>query len=162
MVAELEAEAELRRWQIVNDGVMGGRSGAEAEVVDGVLTITGEIVTDGGGFSSIRLQLVEPLGDVDDVTVRLRTDGRAYELILADAAPGRDPRVSHQRLIPTAGSGDWEEVMVGFDELETSIFGRSVVVEPFDPTTAVEIGIILADGIDGPFEYQLDWIRTCP
>ena len=51
---------------------------------------------------------------------------------------------------------------VGFEELEPSIFGRSVVVDPFDPTTAVEIGIILADGTDGPFEYQLDWIRTCP
>ena len=33
---------------------------------------------------------------------------------------------------------------------------------PFDPSVATEVGIILSDGIDGPFEISLDWIAACP
>lgn len=162
-MADLDDEDELRRWSIVNDGVMGGRSSAEAMVAESVLTITGEIVTDGGGFSSIRLALAEPLGDdVTRLLLRLRTDGRTYELLVSDAVAGRDRRVSHQALIPAVGGDDWEEVEVAIDDLESSIFGRPVDVEPFDPGTAVEVGIILADGSDGPFRLELDWLRACP
>ncbi|MEM9564592.1 MAG: CIA30 family protein [Actinomycetota bacterium] len=161
-VADLEAADELTRWQVVNDGVMGGRSSAEAGVVDGVLTLEGDIVTDGGGFSSVRLALAEPLGESSGLQLRLRTDGRAYELTLADAAPGRDRRVSHQAPIEVAGEASWGEVVVDFADLDASVFGRPVEVDPFDPTAAVEVGIILADGADGPFRLELDWIRVCP
>lgn len=160
-IADLDDEAELLRWQIVNDGVMGGRSSAEAMVADSVVAFAGEIVTDGGGFSSIRLALDEPLGEVSRLSLRVRTDGRSYELTVADAAPGRDRRVSHQAVIPATGTGAWEEVVVEFEDLEASIFGRPVTVDPFEPTAAIEIGIILADGTDGPFRLELDWISAC-
>ncbi len=161
-LADLEDADELGRWQVVNDGVMGGRSSAEATVVDGELSLAGEIVTDGGGFSSVRLALAEPLGEATGLLLRLRTDGRAYELTLADAAPGRDRRVSHQAPIAATGGTGWEEVVVDFADLDASFFGRPVDADPFDPTAAVEVGIILADGSDGPFRLELDWIRVCP
>lgn len=162
LVADLDDPDELARWRIVNDGVMGGRSSAEAVVADSVLTLTGEIVTDGGGFSSVRLDLAEPLGPITRLIVRLRTDGRPYELTMADVAAGRDRRVSHQSPIDGGTGDDWVEAVVEIDRLETSIFGRPVEVEPFEPEAAVEVGIILADGVDGPFRLELDWIRACP
>ena len=162
-LADLDDEDELRRWRIVNDGVMGGRSTAEATVSsDAVLSLAGEIVTDGGGFSSVRLALDQPLGEATGLLLRIRTDGRPYELTVSDAAPGRDRRVSHQAPIPTVGGDRWEEVLVSFADLEASLFGRAVDVAPFDPGAAVEVGIILADGVDGPFRFELDWLRTCP
>lgn len=161
-VADLEAAEELGRWRIVNDGVMGGRSSAEAQVADSVLLLTGEIVTDGGGFSSVRLDLDEPLGDVTRLQLRVRTDGRRYDVTMADAAPGRDRRVSHQAPIDATAAGEWAEVTVDLTDLDTSIFGQSVVVDPFVPAAAVEVGVILADGADGPFRIELDWIRACP
>lgn len=160
-IADLEEEAELLRWRIVNDGVMGGRSSAQAEVAGSVLTLTGEIVTAGGGFSSVRLDLDESLGDATTLRLRIRTDGRAYELTTTDAIDGRDPRISHQGAIPTVGTDDWEEVDVDLTQLDSSLFGRAVEVEPFDPTAAIEVGIILADSIDGPFGFSLDWIDAC-
>lgn len=162
LLADLEDADELNRWRIANDGVMGGRSSADADVVDSVLILNGEIVTDGGGFSSVRLALEEPLGDATGLLLRVRTDGRSYELTVADALPGRDLRISHQGPIPAVGDGEWEEVAVDFSDLDASIFGQPVDVEPFEPDAAMEVGIILADGRDGPFRFELDWIRACP
>ena len=161
-VADLESDEELQRWRVVNDGVMGGQSSASIEIAQSILTIEGEIVTDGGGFSSVRLQLDEPLGDTATLRFRLRTDGRQYELTASDAAEGRDPRISHPGRIPAIGGDEWEEVEVDLAVLESSIFGQPVSTDSFDPATAVEIGVILADGTDGPFRFELDWISACP
>lgn len=160
-IADLESNDELQRWRVVNDGVMGGQSSGGIEVEASVLIIEGEIVTDGGGFSSIRLQLDEPLGDATSLRFRIRTDGRRYELTASDATQGQDRRISHQGPIPADGGDAWEEVEVDLATLKASIFGQAVDTDPFDPTTAVEIGIILADGIDGPFRFELDWISVC-
>lgn len=162
LVADLEDDDEVLRWSIVNDGVMGGRSRAEAEITDSVLSANGEIVTDGGGFSSIRLALDEPFGDAGTLVMRVRTDGRAYEVTVADTAPGRDRRTAHQAPIPAAGGDRWEEVTIDLASLQASIFGQPIDDEPFKPELAVEVGVILADGIDGPFRFELDWIRACP
>jgi hypothetical protein len=161
-LADFADEEELRRWSVVNDGVMGGRSTATAEVADAILTIDGEIVTDGGGFSSVRLALTEPLTGSESLLLRLRTDGRPYELTLTDAAAGRNRRVSFQSAIQADGVGEWEEIEVSFATLSPSIFGQPVEVDPFAPEAAIEVGLILADGTDGPFRLQLDWIRACP
>jgi len=37
-----------------------------------------------------------------------------------------------------------------------------VTAEPFAPDAATQIGIILADGLDGPFAFEIDWIDACP
>jgi len=51
---------------------------------------------------------------------------------------------------------------VDFNDLDASIFGQPVDVDPFQPEAAVEVGIILADERDGPFRFELDWIQACP
>jgi len=147
-------------WVIVNDGVMGGRSDAEGAVADGVLTWAGTIVTAGGGFSSIRGLVDGQLVDATELVVRIRTDGRPYELLATDALDGRG-RVTHYTPIDAVG-GDWAEVTVSLVDMEARVFGNPVTAEPFAPDAATQIGIILADGLDGPFAFEIDWIDACP
>lgn len=45
--------------------------------------------------------------------------------------------------------------------LEASIRGQPVPDAVFDPSEVVEIGIIIYDGKDGPFEMKLKRIETC-
>ena len=147
-------------WVIVNDGVMGGRSEAEGAVADSVLTWAGTIVTAGGGFSSIRGLVDGQLVDATELVVRIRTDGRPYELLATDALDGRG-RVTHYTPIDAVG-GDWDEVTVSLVDMEARVFGNPVTAEPFAPDAATQIGVILADGLDGPFAFEIDWIDACP
>ena len=50
---------------------------------------------------------------------------------------------------------------MSYDELRPSIFGQPVDDDPFDPDQAREIGIVIADGNDGDFALDVDWIDAC-
>ncbi len=144
-------------WFIVNDGVMGGRSDARGVIDSSRLEWSGTIVTLGGGFSSIRGLVDGSLAGATELELRIRTDGRAYELLADDDA---STRVTHYNPIPAVG-GDWEVVVVPLTGMESRVFGNLVTSEPFDPDQATQIGVILADGIDGEFAFEIDWIDAC-
>ena len=147
-------------WIIVNDGVMGGRSQAQGVIENGVLTWTGTIVTTGGGFSSIRGPVNGEFAGATSLTLRIRNDGRRYELLVDDAFGAR-ARVTHYNPIETTG-GAWQEISVPLTEMEARVFGNPVMADPFAPELATQVGVILADGMDGEFQFEIDWIDACP
>ena len=147
-------------WIIVNDGVMGGRSEAQGVIEDGVLTWTGTIVTTGGGFSSIRGPVDGEFAGAASLTLRIRNDGRRYELLVDDSFDER-ARVTHYNPIETIG-GAWQEISVPLNEMEARVFGNPVTANPFAPELATQVGVILADGMDGEFQFEIDWIDACP
>ena len=77
---------------------------------------SGTIVTFGGGFSSIRGLVDGSLTGATELQLRIRTDGRAYELLADDDA---STRVTHYNPIPAVG-GDWEVVVVPLTGMESA------------------------------------------
>ena len=152
-------ESEDQPWVIVNDGVMGGRSQGAVTTETNQMQFTGNIVTDGGGFSSVRRLLDGGLDGSDRLQMRLRTDERRYEVLLTDI-DSQAYRVTYYAPLETEGDG-WQIINVSFDDLEARIFGRRVDAPPFQPQNVTTIGIILADGADGEFSLELDWISAC-
>ncbi|MEM8620046.1 MAG: CIA30 family protein [Actinomycetota bacterium] len=156
---------DLDSWVIVNDGVMGGRSAGQAAVDDSVLRFSGSVVTAGGGFTSIRLGLAGgELAGSDRLRMRLRPDTRTYGLTLADDQTINGRRIAHGADLPGADELDddgFAIVELPYSELEPTVFGQLVLAEPFRPDAASEIGIIIADGVDGPFALDVDWIDAC-
>ena len=152
-------ESADQPWVIVNDGVMGGRSQGAVTTETNQMQFTGNIVTDGGGFSSVRRLLDDGLDESDRLQIRLRTDERQYEVLLTDI-DSQAYRVTYYAPRKTEGDG-WQVIDVSFDDLEARIFGRRVDAPPFQPQNVTSIGIILADGADGEFSLELDWISAC-
>ncbi|GHA89146.1 hypothetical protein GCM10009069_10260 [Algimonas arctica] len=140
-------------WQIVNDGVMGGLSQGTRFAEGDHMVFRGVINTNGGGFSSLRRRLSP--GDLSATTglrLTVRSDGRDYKMTFRTSERWRGRSVSYQAPIPTTPTGDWVDVTVSFADMATSVFGRNVRVAPFDPSDVREMGIIIADGIDGDFK----------
>lgn len=150
---------ETRQWYPVNDGVMGGRSSGGPDFRNGHLIFAGSINTNGGGFSSIRREI--SAGDMRGVTavaMRVKSDGRAYRLRFRTDVTWRGRRIAFQKAIPQTRSGQWETVTLSLDNMRASLFGRTVRGAKFAAEDIIETGFILADGQDGPFRLEVDWI----
>lgn len=150
--------ADAAPWSVENDGVMGGRSRGFVEVSEGALVFTGEVVTQGGGFTSVRAERQVDLSDYDGIELRVRGGGRTFELDVDDGTRSRGREVNRRGPVPTSDS--WETVRVPFDSLETSAHGQPVSVAPIDLSALQSIGIYIIDGKDGPFRLEVDWIRA--
>lgn len=145
-------------WGVENDGVMGGRSQGFVEVAEGTLAFTGEVVTEGGGFTSVRAASQSDLSGYDGIELRVRGGGRTFELDVDDGTRSRGREVSRRGPVPTSGS--WKIVRVPFASLEESAHGEPVNVAPLELSAVKSIGIYIIDGNDGPFRLEVDWIRA--
>jgi len=158
----------LDRWTVVNDGVMGGRSIGEIEIGGGVVRFSGNIDTNGGGFSLMRVStlrdgssLEDALGGVDYLQLRVRSaNGRGYEFIAEDQSS--PSQVMHFAPLPVSAEGLWQEPLIPLADLEARAFGnRLSQAEPFILEEVTSIGVILADGLDGPFSLEINRIDAC-
>jgi hypothetical protein len=156
------SEQDVANWRAVNDGVMGGRSSGGPQFEDGHMVFSGVINTNGGGFSSIRALIrVGALGDMSALKLRIKSDGRAYKVTLRTNARMGWRNVSFEAKIPALQADKWAEVTVPFSDLRPTVFGRPVRGAPFDPAAVESIGIILADGQDGPFRLDVELVEAC-
>ena len=67
---------DSNRWYVQVDGVMGGKSSGNMQFLsnDSVMKFTGDIVTDGGGFSSVRRRIDLDLSNYAGVVITLEAD----------------------------------------------------------------------------------------
>lgn len=166
------------RWRTVNDNIMGGRSLGGGQINDGVMVFAGSTNTNGGGFSSIRARDAQfDLTGFDAITARVRADGRTYVLHIdtglrfANGNVFYRGRFNTQPLInadgqpadPAATAGKvWQTITVPLDAFVPMVRGRTVTgrVEPLDPTKVTGLGLMIDDGLDGPFRLEADWIKA--
>ncbi|MEM7014162.1 MAG: CIA30 family protein [Verrucomicrobiota bacterium] len=162
-VTEFSAD-EMKKfgWQIVNDGVMGGLSKGKMELSeDGNVKFSGTLSLEkNGGFSMMRS------GDVDfnlsndlGLLLLVKGDGRTYDARLESDAKYRDWPVSFAGKFKTT-KGKWQQVKIPFDSFRGGFRGRDLPDAVLDPSQIGRIGIILADKKPGPFNLEIDWIRT--
>ncbi len=145
-------------WFVVNDGVMGGRSAGFVSVDEGTLRFTGTLVTRGGGFTSVRARRVIDLTGAAGLELRVRGDGREFEVEVDDGLRSNWGSVS--RRAPFVAPAEWTLVRVPFSALRNTVFGRAVDASPIDLTRIQGVGLYIADGRDGPFSLEVDFIRT--
>ncbi len=64
--------------------------------------------------------------------------------------------------IAITADSEWEEPLVPLTNLDARAFGTARPTLPeFDLGQISTFGIILADGIDGPFSFAIDRIDAC-
>ncbi|MFT6178211.1 MAG: putative surface protein with fasciclin (FAS1) repeats [Akkermansiaceae bacterium] len=162
-VAEFDPkEAESLGWRVVDDGVMGGLSKGKIQISkEGILKFNGDLsLKNNGGFSSLRTGGVElDLSAAEGVVARVRGDGRTYQMRFGTEARFRGMEVSFSADLVTE-KGKWIEVKVPFEKFSGSFRGMKLKDESFNPGKIRRVGLILGDKKPGPFELEVDWIRT--
>lgn len=162
-LVDLSDPDEFARWEVVNDGVMGGLSKGHIEQAGDALSFSGTINTNGGGFTSLR-QMVREGAMAGARTLRIvySGDARTYEVTLRSDARERGRRIAYRAtLTPEESTGEWSVAVIDLANLETSLFGQQVDAPSFATQEAHSVGLIIADGIDGDFAMLLQRIEAC-
>ena len=150
--------ADEARWEVVNDGVMGGHSSGHVTVQEGMLRFTGTLVTEDGGFTSIRgRREIDLTGEVG-LELRVRGGGRQFEVELDDDVRSGWKRVSRRAPFPT--SADWTLIRVPFSTFRSTMHGQVVDAPPLNLQRIVGVGLYIVDGQDGPFRLEVDHISA--
>jgi transforming growth factor-beta-induced protein len=148
-------------WQIVLDGVMGGRSTGSIEKTDEGLSFTGNLsLENNGGFSQMRTAVNgADLDGAQGLELEVRGDGRTYNF---------DVRVSNARMMAggfqksfDTEDGKWIRVRLPFEEFRLFSFGRRMRNAPkLDPRLIESIGVTLSDKKSGDFSIEIRSIRA--
>jgi len=150
-----------RRWTLVNDGVMGGRSSSRADRTgDGPLRFHGFVsLENNGGFASVRGRFPTlDLSDYEGVTLRVRGDGRSYQLRFR--MNGSYNGVAHGTEFETR-AGEWTEVRIPFDRFQPTWRGyRPRGAGPLDPSRIQQITFLIGDKIEAPFQLEIAWVKA--
>ena len=159
---KMDTADAVSMWRSVNDGVMGGLSEGGPSFETDHMVFAGVINTDGGGFSSLRAQVApRAFENMSALKLRVKSDGRTYQATFRTDARYGWREVSFQAPLPVKTPGEWEDVVIPFSALKPSVFGRPVRGAIFDPQNIQSVGIILADGQDGPFRMGVAQMSAC-
>ncbi len=157
VLTSFDTQSADLQWRVVNDTVMGGRSNSDFRLEGGLLTFTGSTNTNGGGFASVRSSLTDfGLDGFSHLALRVRSDGRTYTLLLR----AQNQRISYRMDFATP-VGEWQEVVLPIALFQASWRGRKLNEPPLAAADIAELGVMIADGNDGEFNFEIDWIKAC-
>lgn len=156
------SENQKFSWQIVNDGVMGGLSKGNVEHTDeNIMHFWGTLSLDNnGGFSTVRSGRVDfDLSNDLGLLLRVKGDGRTYEARLDSTATFRGNPLSFYGKFKTEKK-KWIQVKIPFSSFTGSWRGRQFPDAVLDTKAIQRVSILLADKKPGPFDLEVEWIRT--
>lgn len=157
LLYDFRKNANPADWQIVDDGVMGGRSQGNFKIDDsGLGVFYGKVSTENiGGFSSVRHEFA-PLAVTKDSTIRIRLkgDGKDYQFRIKD-----NVSTSHSYIGTFLTNGEWQNIEIILADLEPSFRGRKLAIPNFDKTSIQEIRFLIGNKRDERFKLLLDKIE---
>ena len=157
---EFSGNQALSKWQIVNDGVMGGRSSSRVELAsEGEMRFSGVLsLANNGGFASTRSRGSSlGLKRGDTIVLRVKGDGRKYTFNAY--VPRRRMAFSYRAEFKTK-KDQWIDVRIPLDQLVATSFGRVVRGARLDPTEVNSVGILLGDKQPGSFQILVKSIEV--
>ncbi|MEZ4387998.1 MAG: CIA30 family protein [Candidatus Krumholzibacteriia bacterium] len=152
--------SEPRRWQAVHDTVMGGLSQGGLAQEGDRLVFSGHLsLANNGGFASVRtLPRPFPLADHHGILLRVRGDGRTYQLRLRDDDRFDGPA---WRFAFSTTDGEWVQIAAPFSQFEQVFRGRRLGGGgALDPSRVRQLGLMVADKQAGPFRLEIETVTA--
>lgn len=147
-------ELEAQRWQVVLDGVMGGRSRAEVSSHDHYMLFSGYLsLENNGGFATVRRNVTKRSLGAERIRIEVMGDGREYQLRLR---PHRGwDGVAYTASFKTS-AGQTQTFEFKADDFTAVFRGRTVRNAPDITTIEIyQLGVMVADKSQGDFGLKI-------
>lgn len=144
---------EYGRWQVVNDGVMGGLSQATFGAGEnGTALFSGRVsLENNGGFSSVRYNTGKiKVEGYATLALYLKGDGKKYQVRIRE---NNDDYFSYISTFQT--SGEWETIEIQLKDMFPSFRGRKLDRPNFKGNTIVELTFLIGNGKAESFTLEL-------
>ena len=155
-IYNFSTQTNLKEWNIVNDGVMGGLSKSSLMLTDsGYGQFSGHVsLANNGGFASIQLNATIKLTkEKKFIVLRIKGDGKKYEFRLKGSVSQFESYV-HQ----FSTSGEWENIKLAIDEFYPQYRGRKMNIPNFNFESIQQLSFLIANKKDEDFKLWIDWI----
>jgi monofunctional biosynthetic peptidoglycan transglycosylase len=149
------------QWVTDNDDAVGGIS--ESGITfdsGGFCRFSGRVSLEHcGGYASIRTRPLEnSLEGYTGIIFLARGDGKKYRFKIA--SDSIFDNFSHQAVFQTM-PGKWTEFRIAFDDFQATLRGEALLgVAPLSSGIIRQIGFLIADGQEGPFALDIQWIKA--
>ncbi|MFT7463370.1 MAG: putative surface protein with fasciclin (FAS1) repeats [Pseudohongiellaceae bacterium] len=161
VVFDFEPSSGEADWPSVNDDVMGGISQSVFRMTtQGTAVFAGALsLENNGGFATVRSPEKDlELGGFDGLTIRVRGDGRSYNLSALGGDSRREVHIWKHSFETVAD--EWVEVSVPFSELEHRVMGWRISDKAIDPADIRSLALGISDKDETPFALEIDWVRA--
>ena len=157
LIVDFTKKSTTANWQIVDDGVMGGKSQGNFKInKEGHAEFWGMISLENyGGFSSVRYrpETIE-IGKYKKVALRIKGDGKNYQFRIKGKA---NEYFSYITSFST--SGEWETININLSDLYPSFRGRKLDLPNFSGSQIEEITLLIGNKKKESFKLLIDEIR---
>lgn len=147
------------RWNIINDGVMGGLSKGQTWTTEDAVTFTGTVsLQNNGGFSSYKSPYHEiDLSKYTKIIVKYRS--KEYAMAMTLEMDKRWFLPYYKRNLP-ATDWKWVKKEIAFSEFEKYSVGRKVKGKPTQEELKkiLRLGFITNEKRAGDFKIEIDYI----
>ncbi len=147
-------------WHVVNDNVMGSGSAGDFHIEQGALRFTGFTNTLEGGFSLVRTHRMRlNLSEYDGVRLQAKADGRRYTWRITTSTRWRGEEISYWADFEARGDA-MTVIDIPFSAFEAKYRGYALGLPELDPSQITEMGLMIYDRRDGPFEFHLASVQA--
>jgi len=156
LIFNFTKEANLSSWQVIDDGVMGGRSqGNFAINEEGNAVFEGTVSLDNyGGFSSVRHRLLEKdISKYTKVLLRIKGDGKKYQFRI------KEKRRDYYSYITTfQTTNEWQTITLEMHQMYPAFRGRTLNMDNLKPNKIEEIAILIGNKKAEQYRLEIDSI----
>ncbi|MDO9275995.1 MAG: CIA30 family protein [Lutibacter sp.] len=156
VIFDFNKQSDISDWKMVNDAVMGGKSGSKFylnEEGHGIFKGTVSLENN-GGFSSLRHRFIRTnIEGYEKVTVHLKGDGKRYQFRTKTNKVDQQAYISYFET-----TGEWQTVEIILSALEPTFRGRKLNMPNFPVEEFEEVGFLIGNKVNENFELVIDKI----
>lgn len=157
VIFDFSSSSDLRDWQIVDDGVMGGKSSGELSISEeGHGVFSGEIsLENNGGFSSVRYGIDDmPVELNSTVRIRVKGDGKTYQLRIK-----HNRRYEYSYVQEFKTTGEWQEIEIPVADMYPVYRGRRLNRPNFNYDSMDELTFLIGNERPQTFRLLIDKVE---
>lgn len=156
IIYDFSINDSVQKWQVVNDGVMGGLSNSKIGLTEnGHGKFEGHVsLANNGGFASVRLLTNVDLKTQDKfIKLRVKGDGKSYQFRLKGT---RNQRQSYVHEFDT--NGEWQTIKLKINKFSPQFRGKQFELPNFDFSKIEEVRFLIANKREENFILLIDSI----